>query len=174
LNKEEKVRIVSELQSKFEKAQGIVFTDFRGLNVEEITGLRNSLRESAVEYRVVKNTLARRAAEGTSVEAARDVFEGPVAIAVSYDDPVVVVKKILEFSKKNDKLEIKGGVIEGSACNVDQLKKIADLPSREVQLTMLVGAMQAPLRNLAGALNATVARFAFALEALRKQKEGGQ
>ena len=85
LKKEEKIRIVSELQDKFERAKGIVFTNYRGLNVEEITSLRNSLRSSAVEYRVVKNTLAKRAAEGTPVDDAKDVFSGPVGIAVGYD-----------------------------------------------------------------------------------------
>jgi ribosomal protein L10 len=144
--------------------------------VEEITGLRNSLRESDIEYRVVKNTLAKRAAEGTRVEAAKDVFEGPVAIAVGYDDPVLVVKRILEFSKKNDKLQIKGGVIEGGVCDPEQIKKIAGLPSREVQLSMLIGAMQSPLRNLAGALNATLSKFVFAMEALKTKKSdsGGE
>jgi large subunit ribosomal protein L10 len=116
LNKEEKVRVVAELQDKFDKAKGVVFTDYRGLNVEEISGLRNSLRSSAIEYKVVKNTLAKRAAEGTQLDSARDIISGPIGIAVGYDDPVLVVKKVLEFNKSNEKLEIKGGVIEGNTC----------------------------------------------------------
>jgi len=170
LNREEKKRVVSELQDKFTKAKGIVFTDYRGLNVEEISGLRNSLRESALEYRVVKNTLAIIAAEGTSVDKAKDILAGPIGIAVGYDDPVLVVKKVLEFNKSNDKLEIKGGVVEGSVCSPDELKSISKLPPKDVQLAILAGAMQAPATKLAGLLSATLTRFAYAVEALKNKK----
>ena len=170
LNKEEKVHVVTELQEKFKKAKGVVFTDYRGLNVEELTGLRISLRESALEYRVVKNTLAKRAFEGTPVEAAKDMLAGPVGVAVGYDDPVLVVKKVLEFSKTNDKLKITGGVVEGSLCTPEQMKAISELPPREVQLSMLIGAMQSPLSKFAGLLNATVAQFMYALESLKNKK----
>lgn len=170
LNREEKKRVVSELQDKFTRAKGIVFTDYRGLNVEEISGLRNSLRESALEYRVVKNTLAIIAAEGTSVDKAKDILAGPIGIAVGYDDPVLVVKKVLEFNKSNDKLEIKGGVVEGSVCSPDELKSISKLPPKDVQLAILAGAMQAPATKLAGLLSATLTRFAYAVEALKNKK----
>jgi large subunit ribosomal protein L10 len=170
LNKEEKIRTVSELQKKFTEANGIVFTDYRGLNVEEITSLRGSLRSEALEYRVVKNTLAKLAAEGTPVDAAKDVFVGPIGIAVGYDDPVLLVKKVLEFNRSNEKLEIKGGVIEGGVCTPEQIKAISELPPREVQLAILVGAMQSPLSKLASALNATLASFLYALGALKDKK----
>ncbi len=172
MKKEEKIRVVSELQGKFEKAKGIVFTDYRGLNVEEITDLRNNLRAAALEYRVVKNSLARRAAEGTPVDGAADIFSGPVGIAVGYDDPLLLVKRVLEFSKANEKLEIKGGLIEGAVCSVEQIKAISALPPREVQLSMLVGAMQSPLSKFAGLLNSTVAQFVYALEALKEKRAG--
>ncbi len=171
LNKEEKVRVVSELHEKFEKAKGIIFTDYRGLNVEELTGLRNSLRESALEYKVVKNTLAKRASEGTPIESAKDIMIGPVGMAVGYDDPVLVVKKVLEFSKSNEKLKITGGVVEGGFCTPDQMKAISELPPREIQLSMLIGAMQSPLSKFAGLLNATVTQFAYALGALKNKKD---
>jgi large subunit ribosomal protein L10 len=174
LKKEEKVSIVSELQGKFQKAKGIVFTDYRGLNVEEITVLRNNLREVDLEYRVVKNTLAKRASEGTPIDAAKDILSGPIGIAVGYDDPVLLAKKVLEFSKSNDKLEIKGGIIEGDLCTPVQIKTISELPSREIQLSMLVGAMQSPLSKLASALNATLSGFVYAMEALKKNRESSQ
>lgn len=170
LKKEDKIRVVSELQEKFAKAQGVVFTDYRGLNVGEITELRNSLRSAAFEYKVVKNTLARRAAEGTSVDVAKDVLLGPLGVAIGYDDPVLLVKKVLEFGKTNEKLEIKGGVVEGSLCDVEQMKAISLLPPREVQLAMLAGVMNAPATKFAGLLSATVTRFAYALEALKNKK----
>ncbi len=170
LNKEEKIRIVSELKDKFEKARGIVFTDYRGLDVEEITGLRNSLRSVDVEYKVIKNTLAKRAAEDTQVEPAKDVFSGPVGIAVGYDDPVLLLKKVLEFNKSNEKLEIKGGIVEGGVCTPEQIREISNLPPREVLLSMLVGAMQSPLSKLAGLMNSTITQFAYALENLKNKK----
>ena len=170
LNRIEKAQVVSELQKKFERAKGIVFTDYRGLNVEEITGLRDSLRDSALEYRVVKNSLARIAAEGTPVDQAKDILAGPIGIAVGYDDPVLVVKKVLEFNKSNDKLEIKGGVVEGSVFSFNDLKSISMLPPKEVQLSMLAGAMKAPTTKLAGLLSATVTKFAYAMEALKDKK----
>jgi large subunit ribosomal protein L10 len=170
LNRIEKAQVVSELQKKFERAKGIVFTDYRGLNVEEITGLRDSLRESALEYRVVKNSLARIAAEGTPVDQAKDILAGPIGIAVGYDDPVLVVKKVLEFNKSNDKLEVRGGVVEGSIFTFDELKSISKLPPKEVQLSMLAGVMKAPATKLAGLLSATLTRFAYAMEALKDKK----
>ena len=170
LNKEDKIRVVSELQEKFAKAKGVVFTDYRGLNVEEITELRNSLRSAELEYRVIKNTLARRAAEGTSVDAVKDIFLGPLGVAIGYDDPVLLVKKVLAFSKANEKLEIKGGIVEGSVCDIKQMKVISLLPPREVQLAMLAGAMNAPATKLAGLMSATLTQFAYALEALKNTK----
>ena len=170
LNKEDKIRVVSELQEKFAKAKGVVFTDYRGLNVEEITELRNSLRSAELEYRVIKNTLARRAAEGTSVDAVKDIFLGPLGVAIGYDDPVLLVKKVLAFSKANEKLEIKGGVVEGSVCDFEQMKVISLLPPRDVQLAMLAGAMNAPATKFAGLLSATVTRFAYSLESLKNKK----
>ncbi|MBI4848884.1 MAG: 50S ribosomal protein L10 [Nitrospirae bacterium] len=171
LNKDEKKIAVSELQDKFQKAKGVVFTEYRGLNVEEISGLRNSLRSAALEFKVVKNTLAKIAAKGTSVEAAKDNFTGPVGIAIGYDDPVLLVKKVLEYSRTNEKLQIKGGLIEGGVYNLDALKTISALPSRETQLAMLAGAMQAPVSKLARLLNATLAQFAYAMEALKRKRE---
>lgn len=171
LNKQEKSRIVSELQDKFGKAKGIVFTDYRGLNVEELTNLRIALRSSALEYKVVKNTLAKRAAEGTPVNAAKEIFSGPIGIAIGYDDPVLVIKKVFEYRKTNEKLEIKGGVVEGGVYTPEQMKTISELPPREVLLATLVGAMQSPLSKLAGLLNSTLTQFMYAMESFKQKKE---
>jgi large subunit ribosomal protein L10 len=171
LKKEEKIRLVSELQEKFGKAKGIVFTDYRGLNVEEITNLRNSLRSAALEFKVVKNTLAKRAAQGTPVDVAKDLMAGPVGIAVGYDDPVLLVKKVLAFNKTNDKLQIKGGIIEGGICTPEQVRIISELPPREVQLAILAGAMNAPATKLAGLLNSTVTQFIYAFNALKQKRD---
>ena len=94
-----------------------------------------------------------------------------MGLAIGYDDPVLLAKKILEFVKSNEKLKVTGGIIEGTVCNVKELKTISELPPREVQLSMLASAMQAPLYKLANALNATLLRFAYAIEALKRNRE---
>lgn len=123
-----------------------------------------------MEYKIVKNTLAKRAAEGTPLEIAKDSFAGPVGIAVGYDDPVLLAKKILEFVKTNEKLKIKGGVIEGKICRAEDLKAISELSSRHTLLAVFIGTMQSPLSRLAVALNATLVQFVYAMEAVKEQK----
>jgi ribosomal protein L10 len=143
------------------------------LTVAELSELRRLLREGDFEYKVVKNTLAKIAAEGTTVSAAKDSFKGPVGIAISYHDPVLTVKKILEYSKKNDKLKVGVGLIEGSICAPADLKAVADLPPRNVLLSMVAGGFKAPLNKLGYLLNATLCNFVNALESL-KNKKGSQ
>lgn len=152
---------------------GLVLTDYKGLTVEEMTEMRNAFRASGVEYRVVKNTLARIAADKTPASAARDSFIGPVGLAMGYDDAVVVAKSVLDYAKKNDKLKVTCGLMDGAFYDEGQLRKVAALPSREVLLSMMAGVMQAPSAKLARLLGATVARFAYALEAHKGKKAVG-
>ena len=140
------------------------------MTVGDLSELRALLREGDFEYRVVKNTLALIASEGTPVSLAKDSFQGPVGLAFSYDDPVIPVKKLLEYSKKNDKLKVAAGVIEGSLCSSDELKAVAETPPRPVLLSMFIGGLQSPLNNLAYALSATLSKVLYGLEALKKQK----
>ncbi len=170
MNREEKNRIVSELQDKFVKAAGIIFTDYKGLTVHEISDLREQLRDVSLEYKVVKNTLARRASEGTLVESAKDTFTGPVGIAMSYKDSALLAKKVLEFAKGNKKLKIKGGIIDGKVCEIEDIRAISELPSKETLIAIFIGAMQSPLNKAASVLNATLARFVYAMEALKNKK----
>ncbi len=141
------------------------------MTVAETTALRRMLSSSSVEYSVVKNTLARIASQDTSIAAAADIFKGPVGLAIGYDDPALAVKKVLEFTKTNEKLQVKGAVVDGQLYGPVDLKAIAALPSREVLLSMLAGALQAPMAKLAGALSATVTGFAYALESLKSKKK---
>jgi ribosomal protein L10 len=135
--------------------------------------LRRLLRGGDFEYRIVKNTLAKIASMHTPVSIANDFFKGPVGIGISYDNPVQTAKKMLEYSKKNEKLKIDIGVIEGSLCTSDDLKAFAELPPREVLLSMFAGGFKAPLNKLAYAFNATLTMFVYVLEAL-KTKKGSQ
>jgi len=141
------------------------------MTVAEMTDLRRMLNSSSIDYSVVKNTLAKIASQDTGFSVAADAFKGPVGIAIGYDDPVLAVKKVLDFVKKNEKLQVKGAVVEGQLYGSKDLKAIAELPSREVLLSMLAGAFQAPLSKLAGALSATVTSFAYAMESLKSKKE---
>jgi large subunit ribosomal protein L10 len=143
------------------------------MTVSELSELRQILRENKFQYKVVKNTLARIASEGTPVSIAKDSFKGPMGIAISYDDPILTVKKVLEYSKKNEKLKVKGAIIEGKMCDPDELKVVAEMPPRSVLLSMLAGCFAAPLTKMANALNATIAKFAYVLEAVKNKKSEG-
>ncbi|HXX56925.1 MAG TPA: 50S ribosomal protein L10 [Thermodesulfovibrionales bacterium] len=174
LNKEEKGTAIAELKGKFSEAKAVIFTDYKGMTVAELSELRRLLRSGGLDYRVVKNTLARIASQDTPVAVAKDAFKGPVALAVGYDDPVTAAKKIIEFSKKNEKLKLKGGVIEGKFLGAQEVRAVADLPPREVLLSMLAGALQAPMSKLARALSATVSNLGYAMHSLKTKKESGQ
>jgi len=113
LNKTEKKEAIDELHEKFSRAKTAIITGYAGINVEQITELRSKLRQSKVEYRVVKNTLARKAAEGTGLAPLKDHFVGPVGIALGFDDVVAPAKVLAEFRKIQAKLEVKVGVLDG-------------------------------------------------------------
>ena len=151
---------VQEITEKFQGAASVVVVDYRGLNVAQVTELRKQLREAGVEFKVYKNTLTRRAAEAAGLEGINEVLVGPNAIAFSNEDVVAPAKIIYEFAKKNEALEIKAGIIEGTISSVEDVKALAELPSREGLLSMLLSVLQAPVRN-----------FALATKAVAEQKE---
>ena len=157
---EAKQSLVQEIAGKFEAAASVVVVDYRGLTVAQVTELRKQLREAGVEFKVYKNTLVRRAAEQAGVEAINEVLTGPNAIAFSTEDVVAPAKIINEFAKKNEALEIKAGIIEGTVSSAEDVKALAELPSREGLLSMLLSVLQAPVRN-----------FALATKAVAEQKE---
>ncbi|MBM7666182.1 large subunit ribosomal protein L10 [Solibacillus kalamii] len=151
---------VQEIAEKFSAAASIVVVDYRGLTVAQVTELRKQLREAGVEFKVYKNTLTRRAAETAGLEGINEFLTGPNAIAFSNEDVVAPAKIINEFAKKNEALEIKAGIIEGTVASVEDVKALAELPSREGLLSMLLSVLQAPVRN-----------FALATKAVAEQKE---
>lgn len=159
-----------ELQGKFARAKGVIFTDYNGLTVHEMSELREMLRPASIDYKIFKNTLAKRACVGTPIDGIKDVFTGQTGIAFGYDDPVLLAKKILEFTKRNDKFKVRGGIIEGGVCSPEDIAAVSKLPSRQTLLAIFIGAMQSPLNKLAGALNATLSQFAYAMEALKSKK----
>ncbi|CCQ93764.1 ribosomal protein L10 (BL5) [[Clostridium] ultunense Esp] len=152
--REEKVAVVNEIRTKLKESLSTVVTDYRGLTVAEATELRKQLREAGVDFKVYKNTLARRATAEVGMTELDPYLIGPTAIAFSHQDVVAPAKILTEFAKKHEALQIKAGVIEGKVVTPEDLKVIADLPPREGLLSMLLSVMQAPLRNLALAIKA--------------------
>lgn len=148
-NFELKKEVVSEIREKLEKAQSLVLVDYKGLNVEQATDLRNVCRDAGIEYKVYKNNLVKRAAVGTAFEALANDLVGPNAFAFGYDDPVTPAKVLKEFSAKSKKLELKSGVVEGQYFGIEGIKAIAEIPSREVLLGKLLGSLNAPVSNFA-------------------------
>lgn len=140
------------------------------MTVAELSEFRSLLREEAIKYRVVKNTLATIASRGTPVAVAQDSFKGPIGVVISYDDPVLTAKKVLEYSKKNEKLKVSSGIIEGKFCMLEDIKAVAVLPSRKVLLSMIVGLFQTSIGKFASALSATINSFAYAMEALKTKR----
>jgi large subunit ribosomal protein L10 len=149
----EKQQMVSEVSAKLKESSCTVVADYRGLTVAQVTQLRKTLREAGIEFQVLKNTLVRRATAQADLTDLDEILTGPTAIAFGKD--VVAPAKILsDFAKKNDKLQIKGGVVEGRVVDTAQIKALADLPSREGLLSMLLSVLQAPVRNFALAVKA--------------------
>ncbi|AFQ42298.1 50S ribosomal protein L10 [Desulfosporosinus meridiei] len=171
LNIEEKGLIVSEIKEKFQQSSGIVLADYRGLTVAQVTQLRAQLRKAGVEYRVLKNNLVRRAADELGVEGLDSYLKGPTALAFSAD-PVAPAKILTEFAKVNKlkTFQIKAGVLEGKVIGVEGVKALADLPSREVLLAMVLRGMQAPLTGMANVLQGPIRKMGYALEEVRKLK----
>ena len=167
----QKKQLVGDLTRKFGDKKILILVDYKGLNVPKMTELRAKLKEAGVEFLVVKNTLLARAAEGTDVSMISDSLVGPNAIAMSYDDPVVPAKALSEFAKDNEKLEIKLGVLDGKVLNYKDLKALADLPSRDALLSMLLSAMNGVPTGLVRALNNVPERLLYALQAIKDQKE---
>ena len=141
--------IVDEISSYLNGAQGVVLVDYRGLTVEQDTQLRKQLREAGVVYKVYKNTLVKRAIVGTEFEPMTEMLEGPSAIAISTTDATAPARILNEFAKKADKLELKCGVVEGTYYDLNGIKAIAEIPSRDVLLSRLLGSMQSPITNFA-------------------------
>jgi len=173
LNKENKQQVVAEMHDKLLRAKAVFLADFRGMNVDKATDLRNELRKANVEYKVVKNTLLDLASRDTDKEQLSPHYAGPTAIALSYDDPVSAAKVLSRFAKEQQAtFKLKAGILSGKMISAADIQALADLPSREVLLAKLLGTMQAPTANFVGVLAAVPASFVRALDAIRARKEG--
>lgn len=166
-----KVAAVAEIKEKMENAIVTLLADYRGLNVAEMTKLRRQLRESGVEFKVVKNTLTRRAAQELGLAGLDPFLEGPTAVAFSLNDPAAPAKILSEVMRNNKIFQIKAGVLQGRVISQDDIKALAELPSREQLLARVVGGFQAPIAGLVNVLAGNIRNLVYVLEAIRKQKE---
>jgi large subunit ribosomal protein L7/L12 len=171
LSKEEKRAQVNELHEKFKAATVSILTHYSGLNVTDMMELRRRLRSVNAELRVVKNTLAARAVEGTSLDHARADFQGPIAVALGYADPVAPTKIVKEFSDNNEQFRIKLGIIEGRVMDSANIRFVAQLPEKEVLLAKLVSQIQAPLVELTGIFQGILYQFVGTIEAIQEKKK---
>jgi large subunit ribosomal protein L10 len=172
LLRKEKERIVEELQGALEGTKVAILSDYRGLNVGEMTVLRNQLRQASVNYRVVKNALIKLALKNTDLEPLIDQISGPTAVAFSYEDPISPAKILEQFGREQPKLEIKGGIVEGKLVDQAGVKRLAQIPSREALLGRLVSVLGAGPTHLVTVLSFNLQKLLQLLNAIRLQKEG--
>lgn len=160
-NLEIKKGVVAEIREKFSKAQTAVLVDYRGLNVAEVTDLRNQLRKAGVEYAVLKNTMINLAVKELGYSGIEKHLEGPTAVAFGYEDAVAPAKILTEFAKKSKKMTVKCGVCDGSYIDDKGVESLANTPSREVLIARIMGSMMS-----------SVSKFVYCMEALRKKQAG--
>ncbi len=145
---------VQEIREKLQKAEAVVLANYQGLNVEEDTELRKSLREAGIEYKVYKNTLVTLAAKELGIEGLEQYLEGPVSVAISYDDATAPARLLNDFAKTHKKLELKAGLVQGEVYDEEKVKELATIPPREVLIAKLLGSFKAPMSNFVYLLNA--------------------
>ena len=172
-NAQLKREAVAEIAEKIKTAQSVIVLSSSGVTVAEITALRAKFREAGVEYKVLKNTLVRRALEDLDISSLDDVLTGPSAFAFGLQDPVSPAKIISDYmaeAKANNKFTIKAGLVEGNYMDPAGVQALAKLPSREVLIAKMMGSLNAPATNLVGVLSATLRSLVYAVDAVRKQK----
>ena len=161
---------VKELSDSFSRAKAVYFTEYHGLNVGDLTKLRSEFFKADVEYKVAKNTLIRLAAEENKISGLEELLKGSTALAIAYDEPVSPAKVIKKFTKENDLPSVKGILFEGQFLPGEEFKKLANLPSKEESLSILVTMLKSPMQKLASTLNAPMQSLAGVLNNLKEKK----
>lgn len=169
--REEKKQLVNELQEKLKKVKAAFVADYKGLKVEQMTALRKSLRAVSVEFKVVKNTLARIAIKDAGAQSLKDYFEGTTAVAMSYADPVATAKILAQFAKDEPKFKLKAGLLDGKIMNLKEITALSELPPREVLLGKLAAVLSAASRGLVGVLSGVPRKFVYTLAAIQAKKQ---
>jgi large subunit ribosomal protein L10 len=172
LEKKGKEAFVLDMSERLKKAQATFVVDYQGLNVESINMLRKELKKNGVDFQVVKNRLLKIASRETGTEVINDHLVGPCAIAITYEDVVSPAKILMEQAKKLEKLKIKVGQIGGKAMDFEGIKKLAELPGREILLAKALSAMQAVPSSLVRVLNGVILNLLNVMKAIENQKQG--
>ena len=170
MDRKTKERVVADLHDKLKDVKLAVLVDYSGMNVEKITSLRNELRKSATEFRVTKNTLLGIASKGTDFDVLEEYFEGPLAIAISYEDEVEPTKTLVNFAKLNEKMEIKAGILDGKFLSKEEISVLAELPGRDVLIGKILSVLVATQASLVNVLNGVPRSFVQVLDAYRAKK----
>lgn len=171
MNRAERQQSVVDLKESFTKAKGAFTADFRGLTVEEVTKLRFELKKNDTDLKVVKNRLAIRALEGQDLPEFKKQFDYMTAVAFSWKDPSAGAKALTKFAKDNDKLKIRGGLVEGKVINLNDIKTLANLPSKPELLAKLLGTLMAVPTGFVRVLNGVPSKWVYLLDAMKRQKE---
>ena len=174
MKRDEKEQLVQILHDELEKSQAVFVTDYMGLTVERITKLRREIKGVGGSYQVVKNTLLRRATEGTPAKGIEKFFVGPTAIAIAKTDAVGVAKALVNFAKDNEKFEIQAGMLGNRAITAADIQELSKMPPREVLLARMLGSMNAPVSNFVGVLSAIVSQLVYVLKAIENKKSQGE
>ena len=159
-----KIEVVEETAQRLNRAQGVVVVDYRGLTVPQMNDLRNSLRETGSEMKVVKNRLTKRALEKAECDSLDDILVGPTALVMGYDDPVSPARVCMKFAGDNGDLEIRGGLLERRRVDLDRIAALARLPGRAELLTQVATTLTAPARQIATAINQAMAKIVYAMK----------
>lgn len=171
VQRESKVSAVKDFQERFGRARALFIADYRGVKVAEITVLRKSLREASVDLKVVKNTFAKIALKGTNGEPISDFFSGPTVVALSYGDPVATAKILSRFAGEQSNFKLKAGFFGGRILDINAIKLLSELPSKEVLLGKLVGLMQgAGAGRFVNVLSGVMRKFVYILDAIKTKK----
>ena len=171
MKREEKRSQVEVLKREFENSLSTVLVDYKGLNVAEITELRNKLREASVDFKVVKNTLSKIAAKGTAIDKMSDCFTGPTATVIGKADPVAGIKVLDEYIKTNPKLEFKAAIVEGALISKTDIPQLAKLPSKEVLMGLFLGTLQAPVASFVRVMAGNMTGLLNVLNGIKDSKE---
>ncbi len=163
--------VVQEIVEKLNRAQAMVLVDYRGLNVEQVTDLRNQYRQEQIDYKVYKNTMMRFALKEAGIDGMDEYLTGPNAVAFSFEDPVAAAKVSQKYAKGNDKLVIKAGVVDGKVIDKTGVEALAKLPPKEVLVAQVLGTLNAPITGLATALQGTYGGLVRCLDQVRAQQE---
>ncbi len=171
ITREKKESLVNDLVIKLEKSKSVIFTDYRGLTVEDIDTVRDELRKQNIEYKIIKNTLLKLAIQESSLDIEAKTLDGhPIAAAFSYIDEVAPAKITYDFSKKNEKLEILGGILEGAEINAFSVKSLAQIPGREELYSRIVGSLAAPMSGLLNVMSGNTRGLINVLNAYKEKR----